>query len=431
MIDITNLTSLITAFRNETEQGSISPETLGALLQAIANQLTSAATDQDQQKLSLLYDHIRTMGNCLTSVVQGSADRNNVLADYTFFNPITGIASAQRDIVLVRQATTERAGAMRAQQVIDLNDCKKNISNLQDVVDSIESSMQTNNTEYGSQFSILREAITGIRTAITELNDYVEQVDQHAQDNSDRYDDLRGLVGNLSSQVEYVPIHRGVIAIDSSSITSPVNNYFRYNMPDGHYDIVRGGALIGSAVSYQYGNFRVFDVVGLCHINSNTFVYQDTLAHILVRVAQNGLSVTNGTIDHVDLQNQINLKQDRLEAGNGISISGNKISVSSYPAPSYIIEFASSDGVFSGNFEPERYRELHHAIVEGKTIIVQNGVTFTTAVSTAIGEDYIVIRYSIPRIQQDNATVVLGVYELTVNERSYTSKSVFKVLPPA
>ena len=111
MIDITNLTSLITAFRQETEQGSISPETLGALLQAIANQLTSAATDQDQQKLSLLYDHIRTMGNCLTSVVQGSADRNNVLADYTFFNPITGIASAQRDTVLVRQATIERAGA--------------------------------------------------------------------------------------------------------------------------------------------------------------------------------------------------------------------------------------------------------------------------------------------------------------------------------
>ena len=39
MIDISNLTSLITAFRQETEQGSISPETLGALLQAIANQL--------------------------------------------------------------------------------------------------------------------------------------------------------------------------------------------------------------------------------------------------------------------------------------------------------------------------------------------------------------------------------------------------------
>ena len=431
MIDITNLTSLITAFRQETEQGSISPETLGALLQAIANQLTSAATDQDQQKLSLLYDHIRTMGNCLTSVVQGSADRNNVLADYTFFNPITGISSAQRDIVLVRQATTERAGAMRAQQVIDLNDCKKNISNLQDVVDSIESSMQTNNTEYGSQFSILREAITGIRTAISELNDYVEQVDQHAQDNSDRYDDLRGLVGNLSSQVGYVPIHRGVIAIDSSSITSPVNNYFRYNMPDGHYDIVRGGALIGSAVSYQYGNFRVFDVVGLCHINSNTFVYQDTLAHILVRVAQNGLIVTNGTIDHVDLQNQINLKQNRLEAGAGIEISGNTISVNVVPETTYTLDFSASDGVISGNFDKTIYNELRQAIEENKTIVVISDVTIISGVSVALADDYIVIRYCVPRIQDDNATVTLGVYELNLSETTYTSKSIHKVLSAA
>ena len=54
MIDITNLTSLITAFRNETEQGSISPETLGALLQAIANQLKDASNDTDLSKLSTL-----------------------------------------------------------------------------------------------------------------------------------------------------------------------------------------------------------------------------------------------------------------------------------------------------------------------------------------------------------------------------------------
>ena len=81
MIDITNLTSLITAFRQETEQGSISPETLGALLQAIANQLKDASNDTDLSKLSSLYDNIKTMGNCLTNVVQGSADSNNVLAD--------------------------------------------------------------------------------------------------------------------------------------------------------------------------------------------------------------------------------------------------------------------------------------------------------------------------------------------------------------
>ena len=406
MIDITNLTSLITAFRNETEQGSISPETVGSLLQAIANLLSAATTEQEQIKLTNIYDNLLKMGNCLTNLAQGDADRNNVLVDYAFFNPISGLHSAQRSQVFIKQATTERAGAMRAQQVIDLNAAKKGVSTLE-------------------------EAVATINTQLTDLNDYIQSMDVTVQDNIGEIANLNSRVSTLANRVTSVPITRGRITIDHTSITSPAGNYFKYSMADGYYEIVRGGILIGHAVSYQYGNFRVFDVVGLCHINSNTFVYQDTLAHILVRVAQNGLIVTNGTIDHVDLQNQINLKQDRLEAGNGISISGNKISVSSYPAPSYIIEFASSDGVFSGNFEPERYRELHHAIVEGKTIIVQNGVTFTTAVSTAIGEDYIVIRYSIPRIQQDNATVVLGVYELTVNERSYTSKSVFKVLPPA
>ena len=406
MIDISNLTSLITAFRQETEQGSISPETLGALLQAIANQLQSATTDQEQSKLTNIYNNLLKMGNCLTNLAQGDTDRNNVLGDYTFYNVVSGIPSAQRGQVLIKQATTERAGAMRAQQVIDLNAAKKGVATLED-------------------------AVAQINTQLEELNGYIESTDGVVQTLADEMYNAKSNLTTLNNRVSVVPIRRGVITIDPSSITSPIGNYFKYSMADGYYEIVRGGMLIGRAVSYQYGNFRVFDVVGLCHINSNTFVYQDSLAHILVRVAQNGLIVTNGTIDHVDLQNQINLKQDRLEAGNGISISGNKISVSSYPAPSYIIEFASSDGVFSGNFEPERYRELHHAIVEGKTIIVQNGVTFTTAVSTAIGEDYIVIRYSIPRIQQDNATVVLGVYELTVNERSYTSKSVFKVLPPA
>ena len=404
MIDISNLTSLITAFRQETEQGSISPETLGALLQAIANQLQSATTDQEQTKLTNIYNNLLKMGNCLTNLAQGDTDRNNVLGDFYYYNPISGVFSAQRGQVLIKQATTEQAGAMRAQQVIDLNAAKKGVSTLE-------------------------EAVATINTQLTDLNDYIQSMDVTVQDNIGEIANLNSRVSTIANRV--APLRRGSITIDHTSITSPAGNYFKYNMADGHYDLVRGGMLIGRAVSYQYGNFRVFDIVGLCHINSNTFVYQDTLAHILVRVAQNGLIVTNGTIDHVDLQNQINLKQDRLEAGNGISISGNKISVSSYPAPSYIIEFASSDGVFSGNFEPERYRELHHAIVEGKTIIVQNGVTFTTAVSTAIGEDYIVIRYSIPRIQQDNATVVLGVYELTVNERSYTSKSVFKVLPPA
>ena len=281
MIDISNLTSLITAFRQETEQGSISPETLGALLQAIANQLQSATTDQEQSKLTNIYNNLLKMGNCLTNLAQGDTDRNNVLGDYTFYNVVSGIPSAQRGQVLIKQATTERAGAMRAQQVIDLNAAKKGVATLED-------------------------AVAQINTQLTDLNDYIVSMDDVVQTNAGEIADLNSKVSTIANRVSVVPIPRGRITIDPSSITSPAGNYFKYSMADGHYDLVRGGMLIGRAVSYQYGNFRMFDVVGLCHINSNSFVYQDTLAHILVRVAQNGLIVTNGTIDHVDLQNQIN-----------------------------------------------------------------------------------------------------------------------------
>ena len=302
MIDISNLTSLITAFRQETEQGSISPETLGALLQAIANQLQSATTDQEQSKLTNIYNNLLKMGNCLTSLAQGDTDRNNVLGDYTFYNVVSGIPSAQRGQVLIKQATTERAGAMRAQQVIDLNAAKKGVATLED-------------------------AVAQINTQLEELNGYIESTDGVVQTLADDMYNAKSNLTTLNNRVSVVPIPRGRITIDTSSITSPAGNYFKYSMADGHYDLVRGGMLIGRAVSYQYGNFRMFDVVGLCHINSNSFVYQDTLAHILVRVAQNGLIVTNGTIDHVDLQNQINelkFKERPFSQSDGSNtISGN------------------------------------------------------------------------------------------------------------
>ena len=414
MIDITNLTSLITAFRNETEQGSISPETLGALLQAIANELQNASSNQDQVKLASLYENLQTMGTCIIGLSQSTADRNNVLFNLSYFDPIAGLASALRDQVFIKQATTERAGAMRAQQVIDLNAAKKGVANLEDAVSNIESAMATTNANNETRFS--------------DLEDNVNVLDEVIQDNSTNIDSLSSSINTLNSRVAVVPIRRGIITIDPSSITSPVANYFKYSMPDGYYELVRAGNLIGHAVSYQYGNFRMFNVVGLCHINSNSFVYQETLAHILVRVAQNGQIVTNGTIDHVDLQNQLNKKQDQLEPGAGIDITGNKISVNVIPESIYTLEFTASDGVFSGNFDKTAYNELRQAIEDDKTIVVLGGVTRTTAVSTALADDYLMIRYCVPRIQDDNATVTLSVYELKISESSYTSKSIHKVL---
>ena len=70
MIDISNLTSLITAFRQETEQGCISPETLGALLQAIANQLHNATT-------RFLVAHFFAFGQFLDALYNSKADGEN------------------------------------------------------------------------------------------------------------------------------------------------------------------------------------------------------------------------------------------------------------------------------------------------------------------------------------------------------------------
>lgn len=406
MIDITNLTSLITAFRNETEQESISPETLGSLLQAIANLLSAASTDQEQIKLTNIYDNLLKMGNCLTNLAQGDADRNNVLADYAFFNPISGLHSAQRSQILIKQATTERAGAMRAQQVIDLNATKKGVATLE-------------------------EAVATINSQLEELNGYLESLDSVVQANADNISSLTDDFSSFNSRLGYVPFHQGNIVIDATSITSPITNYLKFNMPDGHYNLIRGGQRIGQLYTYMYNNFRVFDIVGLCYISSTSFIYHDRFDHILVRMNYNGQIFVTGSILTTDLQNQINLKQDQLEAGTGIQLEGNKISVDFVPDTTYTLEFSASDGVFSGSFEETEYNALRQAIIDGKTIVVLGGVTRTTAVSTALADDYLMIRYCVPRIQSDNATVTLSVYELKVSASSYTSKSIHKVLSAA
>lgn len=420
MIDITNLTSLITAFRQETEQGSISPETLGSLLQAIANLLSAASTDQEQTKLSNIYDNLLKMGNCLTNLAQGDADRNNVLADYTFYNPVSGLHSAQRSQIFIKQATTERAGAMRAQQVIDLNVAKKGVATLEDEVSNIQGAIATNNANYETRFSELDQLLT-------DLNGYIESVDGASQGNADQIN----ILNSFASRLGYVPYHQGNIVIDNTSITSPIANYFSYGMADGYYNIVRTNKLIGRAVVSTYNNFKIVDVIGLCHINSNSFVYHDRLDHILMRIASNGAIYVTGSIETTDLKNQINLKQDKLTAGTGIDIDNNVISVNVIPESSFTLEFTASDGVVTGSFDETTYNELRQAIIDGKMIVVAGGVTRTTAISTALADDYLMIRYSVPRIQDDNATVTLSVYELKVSASSFTSKSIHKILPAA
>ena len=54
MIDTTSLTALISAFRAEVTQNSISPEKVGSILQQIADLLATAAPDSDMSELTVL-----------------------------------------------------------------------------------------------------------------------------------------------------------------------------------------------------------------------------------------------------------------------------------------------------------------------------------------------------------------------------------------
>ena len=56
---------------------------------------------------------------------QGPADRNFVRLSNTFIDLLTGQQMTNENATIINMATTERAGAMKAQQVVDLNNTRR------------------------------------------------------------------------------------------------------------------------------------------------------------------------------------------------------------------------------------------------------------------------------------------------------------------
>ena len=159
MIDTTALTALITAFRAEVTQNSISPEKVGSILQQIADLLATAAPDSDMSEFTVLRQRLMSISTMFTSLAQGTSDRNHIYLTSNTYNVATGTKHTNTDAIRIQQATTERAGAMRAQQVIDLNTAKKNITDLQDEIANLGRVLDA----VGSRFNILSEQIDGIK----------------------------------------------------------------------------------------------------------------------------------------------------------------------------------------------------------------------------------------------------------------------------
>lgn len=168
MIDTTALTALITAFRAEVTQNSISPEKVGSILQQIADLLATAVPDSDMSEFTVLRQRLMGVSTMFTSLAQGTSDRNHIYLTSNTYNVATGTKHTNTDAIRIQQATTERAGAMRAQQVIDLNAAKKDITELknnQKTTDEVIIEIEDNITLLNNRLNEIQD----IRTITVEV----------------------------------------------------------------------------------------------------------------------------------------------------------------------------------------------------------------------------------------------------------------------
>lgn len=192
MADISSITSLITSFRSETHEEAITPEVLGALLQKIADLLGKAALQTDVSRLDNWRSDLARIGYVLTSLTIGSDDRNNVYFTLGKANLSTGINQIANNSILIRQATTERAGVMRAQQVQDLNKCKSELSsciasmnkvqealvNFQKATQSLSLRISKNNIEIGNNaesIQVLQSDLKSVASQIKSLQTDIQK----------------------------------------------------------------------------------------------------------------------------------------------------------------------------------------------------------------------------------------------------------------
>ena len=168
MIDTSSITALITAFRAEVAQNSISPEKVGGILQQIVDALSKAASNSDVADFLALQERLQALTTIYTSLTQGTSDRNHIYLTPTTYNVAKGEHYTNADSIRIQQATTERAGAMRAQQVIDLNAAKKDITELknnQKTTDEVIIEIEDNITLLNNRLNEIQD----IRTITVEV----------------------------------------------------------------------------------------------------------------------------------------------------------------------------------------------------------------------------------------------------------------------
>ena len=190
-INISTISKLISDFRALSQKDSISPESLGVLLQRLADLINTAAADGDFTAIS---DALNAVPTALVSISQGSADRNDILMDVTTSNLVKGLQASVKDLVFIRQATTERAGAMRAQKVSDLNNTRTGLAALQQShtelaskVSSLETTVSENGellTRVADEANYCSEGIADLAENLQVTNDDLAATQKSVEENA-------------------------------------------------------------------------------------------------------------------------------------------------------------------------------------------------------------------------------------------------------
>lgn len=169
-IDTKSLTQLITEFRKLTAKDAVSPESLGYILQRIADLLATAGTSETITNIQKLLDGFKAAGQAITALSQGSADRNHIYANKSTVNLATGAVSTSSGI-FIQQATTERAGAMRAQQVVDLNAARRAVADIEKILEQVQIKLGMTEGSHG----LYNNAQIGVQVSDGNLHIYGHQ----------------------------------------------------------------------------------------------------------------------------------------------------------------------------------------------------------------------------------------------------------------
>ena len=266
-MDTSTLTPLIQALRTETQEESISPESLGSLLQKIVNVLAQAAAEADMQNVLEWKTIVAQISTVITDLTPGAENRNNVLLNFASVNPTTG--QSVNNSLLLNSATTERAGVMKAEQVTDLNQCKTSITNILSTLSSLATSLQEVKTTADSTSESLTEEsekILGLQNDLQIISVVVDQLEENM-------DKLESMSETMIGHIEVEAINGSLMVhgpLDKIIRLGLVPYIFRYSVK---YHRIRPNKTYTRRIGPKKKGWHLLYDILKCRMDANGYLY--------------------------------------------------------------------------------------------------------------------------------------------------------------